>query len=63
MKLPLQTGDKIMRLRRIAVADEAIEKSKYVVHAPESKRGLWAEVFGNSNPLHIEIGMGKGSNP
>ena len=60
MKLPLQTGDKVMRLRRIASADEAIEKSKYVVHAPESKRGLWAEVFGNSNPLHIEIGMGKG---
>jgi len=27
---------------------------------PTKYKGLWAQVFGNSNPIHIEIGMGKG---
>lgn len=28
---------------------------------PESHKGKWYEVFGNDNPIHIEIGCGKGS--
>lgn len=28
---------------------------------PESFKGRWHEVFGNDNPIHIEIGCGKGS--
>lgn len=31
-----------------------------VVNAPGEKRGQWRGVFGNENPVHIEIGMGKG---
>lgn len=27
---------------------------------PEEMRGKWAELFGNSNPIHVEIGSGKG---
>ena len=31
-----------------------------VINQPEAERGKWAKVFGNSKPIHIEIGMGKG---
>ena len=27
---------------------------------PEGMKGTWHEVFGNNNPVHIEVGMGKG---
>ena len=27
---------------------------------PKSRKGHWRELFGNDNPIHIEIGMGKG---
>lgn len=51
-----------MRLRNIPGAREAIAASPYVVHEDvmREKRGNWKEVFGNQNPLHIEVGMGKG---
>lgn len=49
-----------MRLRNIPEADGIIEKSIYVIKEPENKKGNWAEIFANKNPLHIEIGMGKG---
>ncbi len=32
----------------------------YVIHNPQECRGKWHEVFGNDNPVRIEIGMGKG---
>ena len=37
-----------------------IASCPFVVQEPESCRGRWAEVFGNENPIHIEVGMGKG---
>ena len=49
-----------MRLRNIPGAKDAIEDSKYVIHDVQEKKGNWAEVFGNENPVHIEVGMGKG---
>ena len=50
-----------MRLRNIAGSREVIADSDFTVKDPEKKRGLWhKEVFGNNNPIHIEIGMGKG---
>lgn len=49
-----------MRLRNIPGAKDAIEDSKYVVHDVQEKKGKWSEVFGNHNPVHIEVGMGKG---
>jgi len=49
-----------VRLRRIKGADEAVANSGYVVHEEEKQIGKWIELFGNSNPIHIEIGMGKG---
>lgn len=49
-----------MRLRNIPGAKDAIEESNYVVHNVQEKKGRWREVFGNDNPISIEVGMGKG---
>lgn len=49
-----------MRLRNIRGAREAMLESPYVIDAPEQWKGRWAELFGNSNPIQIEVGMGKG---
>ena len=49
-----------MRLRNIQGARDAIEESPLVVHKPEKAKGNWRELFGNTNPIRIEIGMGKG---
>lgn len=49
-----------MRLRNIPGADEVIEKSEYVIQDPASHKGRWKALFGNDNPIRMEIGMGKG---
>ncbi len=49
-----------MRLRNIPRAGEVIEKSSFVVHDPAMQRGHWRMLFARENPLHIEVGMGKG---
>lgn len=49
-----------MRLRNIPGADEAVKACPFVIDDPISFRGRWAECFGKKQPLHIEIGMGKG---
>lgn len=49
-----------MRLRKVKGAKEAIEASNLVIHDATAQKGNWKQVFGNSNPIHIEIGMGKG---
>ncbi len=49
-----------MRLKNVPGARDVIAESSLVVHEPEGKKGAWQQVFGNSHPIHIEIGMGKG---
>lgn len=49
-----------MRLRNIAGSREIIGESEFVIHNPKEQKGNWPEIFGNNNPVHIEIGMGKG---
>lgn len=51
-----------MRLRNITGSREAIAASPYVIQEavqPDCP-GTWQRIFGNDNPVHIEIGMGKG---
>ncbi len=62
-----------MRLRNIKGSRETIAASPYVIKEERAERtsyeerfswsvkGKWNEVFGNSNPVRIEIGMGKGA--
>ena len=49
-----------MRLRHIRGAEETIATSPYVIQEPELHKGSWNQVFGNDNPIQIEVGMGKG---
>ena len=49
-----------MRLRHIRGAEETIAESPYVIQEPELHKGSWNQVFGNDNPIQIEVGMGKG---
>jgi tRNA (guanine-N7-)-methyltransferase len=52
--------EKRMRLRNIPGAKETIAKSPYVIQDPQEKKGNWKDVFASRQPLHIEVGMGKG---
>ncbi len=49
-----------MRLRNIPGADEVVSSSSFCIQEPASHKGNWAALFENENPIHIEIGMGKG---
>lgn len=50
-----------MRLRNIPGSREIIAANEFVIQNPEQYKGKWKEVFKNNNPIHIEIGMGKGN--
>lgn len=49
-----------MRLRNVKGSRETIAQNEYVIHDETTRKGTWKEIFGNDNPIHIEIGMGKG---
>ena len=50
-----------MRLRNNPRAYDIMNENKdFVVIEPESFKNNWKSVFGNDNPIYIEIGMGKG---
>lgn len=51
---------KIMRLRNVRGSKEALLESKFTINEPMEYKGNWKEVFGNDNPICVEIGMGKG---
>lgn len=51
-----------MRHRRAADIDKKLEKlAARIIFRPEEMKGRWAEVFGSANPVHLELGCGKGS--
>lgn len=49
-----------MRLRHIKGAEETIAANRFVVQNPEESKGNWRALFPQNNPIHIEVGMGKG---
>ena len=49
-----------MRLRYVKGSKELIASHEGIVHNAKELRGKWREYFGNENPVHLEIGMGKG---
>ena len=49
-----------MRLRKVKNALEMLEKSPYYIQNPFENKGHWQNVFPNKQPIHLEIGMGKG---
>lgn len=49
-----------MRLRNVKNKQIILESSKLLISNYFDYKGKWAEIFGNNNPIYIEIGMGKG---
>ncbi|MDW0110318.1 tRNA (guanosine(46)-N7)-methyltransferase TrmB [Sporosarcina aquimarina] len=50
-----------MRLRHKPWAKDYLdEHAGIVVKEPQTKKGNWAGVFRNDNPIHVEVGTGKG---
>ena len=49
-----------MRLRNIPRAEGVLEAHDKVIKNEKELKGRWREVFGNDNPVYIEIGMGEG---
>ncbi len=50
-----------MRVRNVKNKEEIISNSKYTVLNPSEYKGKWNSVFGNNNPIYLEVGMGKGT--
>ena len=49
-----------MRLKHVKGASEKIESSRYIIKDSTQYKSKYNELFNNSNPIYIEIGMGKG---
>ena len=50
-----------MRIRHKKWARPELEACEFYINEPEKIKGKWKEKFGNpNNPLHIELGCGKG---
>ncbi|WP_051318238.1 tRNA (guanosine(46)-N7)-methyltransferase TrmB [Cohnella thermotolerans] len=50
-----------MRLRGKKHTRESLERQPdLIVLEPHRWKGRWRELFGNDNPIHVELGMGKG---
>jgi len=56
----LERGNK-MRIRFKAWARPELEASKFYIDNPEDYKGKWKELYKNNNPIHLELGCGKGS--
>jgi tRNA (guanine-N7-)-methyltransferase len=49
-----------MRLRKKWWAKPEMEKDHKVIFTPTEYKGKWKELFGNANPIHLELGCGRG---
>lgn len=49
-----------MRLRNLKDKDILVENCNYLIKDYSFMKGKWQQEFNNNNPIHIEIGMGKG---
>ena len=49
-----------MRLRNVPGARDAIAVNEYCVEENNELAGKWSEIFGNNNPVRVEVGTGKG---
>lgn len=49
-----------MRLRKNWGARPLLESSDIFINKPAELKGKWNEEFGNNNPIHLELGCGRG---
>lgn len=49
-----------MEYIKIKNASTIVKNSNYVVDTPERYKNKWSDLFGNKNPIDLELGMGRG---
>ncbi len=49
-----------MEYKVIKDADKIVGRSPYVVNNPTQYKNKWHDLFGNNNPIYLELGMGRG---
>lgn len=49
-----------MRIRKRAWARPELEECEFYIDNPEENKGRWKEVFKKVQPIHLELGCGKG---
>lgn len=50
-----------MRIRYKKWARPELEASPFYIDNPQDYKGKWKDVFKNENPIHLELGCGKGN--
>ena len=49
-----------MEYNKVKDANSIIKNSSYVVDNPAKYKNKWHDLFGNKNPINLELGMGRG---
>ena len=49
-----------MRLRNLRNKDVIIEECEFLIKNPEDYKGKFKDLFSNNNPIHLELGTGRG---
>jgi len=55
------SGSDIMQYNVIKNADKIVRGSEYVIKNYYDHKNNWTKVFGNTNPICLELGMGRGN--
>lgn len=50
-----------MRYNIVKDADKILSNSSYLIKNPRDYKNKWSSLFGNNNPICLELGMGRGS--
>ena len=50
-----------MRIRNFSRAKDIIKNCEFLITNPKDYKGNFKSIFNNDNPIHLEIGMGKGT--
>ena len=50
-----------MRYNVVKNANQILDSSDYLIKNPSNYKGKWKELFGNNNPICLELGMGRGA--
>jgi tRNA (guanine-N7-)-methyltransferase len=50
-----------MQYIKVKNANKIVSSSSYLISNPANYKNKWKELFGNNNPICLELGMGRGS--
>ena len=49
-----------MKYKSFKDANKIINRSDYLITNPETNKNNWNAFFGNNNPIHLDLGTGRG---